>query len=69
MEKNMMWSVSRMSLGGIIIIIIENGWQCKAGIELFTPYQSTDPSPKIMTNRKKEDKPVEDKKRASNVGQ
>ena len=28
----------------IIIIIIKKGWQCKAGRERLTPYQSDDPS-------------------------
>ena len=37
----------------IIIIIIKRGWQCKAGRERLTPYQSEDPSP---THRKKEEK-------------
>ena len=27
----------------IIIIIIKRGWQCKAGRERLTPYQSEDP--------------------------
>ena len=29
----------------IIIIIIKRGWQCKAGRERLTPYQSEDPTP------------------------
>ena len=29
----------------IIIIIIKRGWQCKAGRERLTPYQSEDPNP------------------------
>ena len=38
----------------IIIIIIKRGWQCKAGRERLTPYQSEDPNP--TTHRKKEEK-------------
>ena len=40
----------------IIIIIIKRGWQCKAGRERLTPYQSEDPNPTTPTHRKKEDK-------------
>ena len=40
----------------IIIIIIKNGWQCKAGGEKLTPLQSKDPSPTIPTHRMKEEK-------------
>ena len=40
----------------IIIIIIKRGWQCKAGIERLTPYQSEDPNPTTPTHRKKEEK-------------
>ena len=29
----------------IIIIIIKRGWQCRAGRERLTPYQSEDPKP------------------------
>ena len=39
----------------IIIIIIKRGWQCKAGRERLTPYQSEDPNPKHQ--------PIERKKR------
>ena len=51
----------------IIIIIIKRGWQCKAGKEQLTPYQSEDPNPTTPTHRKKEEKgkTVGDKKRAS----
>ena len=51
----------------IIIIIINRGWQCKAGIERLTPYQSEDPNPTTPTHRKKEEKgkTVGDKKGAS----
>ena len=34
-------------MGGIticILIIYKRGWQCKAGIERFTPHQSEDPA-------------------------
>ena len=37
----------------IIIIIIKRGWQCKAGRERLTPYQSEDPNPTTPTHRKK----------------
>ena len=39
-----------------IIIIIKRGWQCKAGRERLTPYQSEDPNPRTSTHRKKEEK-------------
>ena len=39
-----------------IIIIIKQGWQCKAGRERLTPYQSKDPNPTIPTHRMKEEK-------------
>ena len=32
----------------IIIIIIKKGWQCKAGRERLTPYQSIDPDPQYQ---------------------
>ena len=50
-----------------IIIIIKRGWQCKAGRERLTPYQSEDPNPTTPTHRKKEEegKTVGDKKGAS----
>ena len=38
-------SVSVFWLLIIIIIIIKRGWQCKAGRERLTPYQSEDPNP------------------------
>ena len=52
----------------IIIIIIKKDWQCKAGRERLTPYQSEDPSPTLPTYREKEEKGkiVEDKKGESN---
>ena len=40
----------------IIIIIIKRGWQCKAGRERLTPYQSEDPNPTTPTHGKKEEK-------------
>ena len=40
----------------IIIIIIKRGWQCTAGRERLTPYQSEDPNPTTPTHRKKEEK-------------
>ena len=40
----------------IIIIIIKRSWQCKAGRERLTPYQSEDPNPTTPTHRKKEEK-------------
>ena len=48
----------------IIIVIIKKGWQCKAGRERLTPYQSKDPSPTIPTHRMKneKEKSVGDKK-------
>ena len=51
----------------IIIIIIKRGWQCKAGRERLTPYQSEHPNPTTPTHRKKEEKgkTVGDKKGAS----
>ena len=38
------------------IIIIKRGWQCKAGRDRLTPYQSEDPNPTTPTHRKKEEK-------------
>ena len=40
----------------IIIIIIKRGWQCKAGRERLTPYQSKDPNPTTPAPRKKEER-------------
>ena len=40
----------------IIIIIIKKGWQCKAGRERLTPYQSEDLNPTTPTHRMKEEK-------------
>ena len=41
----------------IIIIIIKNGWHCKAGGErLMPPYQSEDSRPTIQTHRMIEEK-------------
>ena len=39
-----------------IIIIINKGWQYKAGRELLTTYQSEDPNPTTPTHRIKEEK-------------
>ena len=52
----------------IIIIIIIQDWQYKAGRERLTPYQSEDPSPTLLTYRGKAEKGkiVEDKKGESN---
>ena len=38
------------------IIFIKKGWQCKAGKELLTPYQSEDPKPTTPTHKMKEEK-------------
>ena len=53
----------------IIFIIIKKDWQCKAGRERLTPYQSEDPSPTLPTYRGKEEKGkiVEVKKGESNL--
>ena len=40
----------------IIIIIIKKCWQCKAGRERLTPYQSKDSNPTTPTHRMKEEK-------------
>ena len=50
-----------------IIIIIKKGWQCKAGRERLTPYQSENPNPTTPTHRMKEakGKTAGDKKWAS----
>ena len=40
----------------IIITIIKRGWQCKAGRERLTPYQSKDPNPTTPTLRMKKEK-------------
>ena len=45
-----------------IIIIVKKGQQCKAGRELYTPYQSEDPSPTIPTYRQKEEKGKESRR-------
>ena len=44
------------------IIIIKKCQQCKAGRELYTPYQSEDPSPTIPTYRQKEEKGKESRR-------
>ena len=56
-------------INNIIIIIIKKGAQCKAGRDRSTPSRSEDPSPTIKTDRKKEEKTVEDTKRTSSLGQ
>ena len=38
------------------IIINKKGWQCKAGRERLTPYQSQDPNPTTQAHRMKEEK-------------
>ena len=48
--------IPRYLITTIIIIITENGPQCKAGCERLTQYQSDDPSLTIQTPRKKEEK-------------
>ena len=52
----------------IVIIIIKQYWQCKAGRGRLPPYQSEDPSPTLPTYRGKEEKGkiFEDKKVESN---
>ena len=54
----------------IIIIIIKEDRQCKAGRERLTPCQSEDPSPAIPTDKKKEEigNTEEDKKRSEQLG-
>ena len=39
-----------------IIIIIKRDWQCKAGRERSTPYQSEDPNPTTPTLERKKRK-------------
>ena len=39
-----------------IIIIIKQGWQCKAGRERLIPYQFEDTNPTTPTHRMKEEK-------------
>ena len=39
----------------IVIIIIIKCWQCKAGRERLTPYQSEDPNPTTLTRIMKEE--------------
>ena len=40
----------------LFIIIIKKDWQCKAGRQRLTPYQSEDPNPTTPTHRMKEEK-------------
>ena len=54
-----LYKLCSVGIGGSvlsIIIIIKRGWQCKAGRERLTPYQSEDPNPTTPTHRKKEEK-------------
>ena len=62
-EKKIFYKILKTN----IIIIIKRGWQCKAGRERLTQYQSEDPNPTTPTHRKKEEKgkTVGDKKWAS----
>ena len=39
--KNMIYYI-------LLVIIIEKGWQCRAGRERLTPYQSEDPCPQYQ---------------------
>ena len=52
----------------IIIIIIKNDRQCKAGRGRLAPYRSEDPSPTLPTYRGKEEKGklIEDKQGEGN---
>ena len=63
--------ISVFTFARIIIIIIKKNVRNARMGELFTPYQSEDPSPTRPTNRKKEEKrkATEDKKGASWLGQ
>ena len=40
----------------LLLFIIKTGWQCKAGRERLTPYQSEDPNHTTPTHRMKEEK-------------
>ena len=40
----------------ITTVIVKKGRQLKVGRERLTPYQSEDPSPKMSSHRKKEEK-------------
>ena len=46
----------KYKLKTIIIIIIKRDWQCKAGRERSTPYQSEDPNPTTPTLERKKRK-------------
>ena len=39
----------------LLLLLLKKGWQCKAGRERLTPYQSEDPNPTIPTHRMKEE--------------
>ena len=49
-------NIIKINSFNIIINIIKKGWQCKAGRERLTPYQSEDPNPTTQTHRMKEEK-------------
>ena len=49
-------SIASSHFISIIIIIIKKGWQCKAGRDRLTPYQSEYPNPTAPTHRMKEGK-------------
>ena len=51
-KKNIFYKILKTN----IIIIIKRGWQCKAGRERLTQYQSEDSNPTTPTHRKKEEK-------------
>ena len=40
----------------VIVIILKKGWQCRAGRERLTPYESEDPNPTTPTHRMEEEK-------------
>ena len=40
----------------LLLLLLKKGWQCMAGRERLTPYQSEDPNPTTPTHRMKEEK-------------
>ena len=40
----------------LLLLLLKKGWQCKAGRERLTPYQSEDPNPTTLIHRMKEEK-------------
>ena len=52
----------------LLLLLLKEDWQCKAGRGRLTPYQFEDPSPTLPTYRGKEEKSkiVKDKKGESN---